>query len=424
MRVHDVAIVGAGVSGLVLARLLLQRDPGLSLLLVDGARNEGELRTLSFWAAGTTPLDDLVRHRWDTLRVAVEHGVHDVRLAEHTYRTLFLADLRADVTGRLAVDPGHRVLAGRVHRLAEDADGVTLTVGAAELRARWVLDSRFHLPDLQVDRHRYHLLRQHFRGWRVRTRRDVFAPHVATLLDFRVDVRPGTGFCYLLPFSRRDALVELVTFEPVDHRPLLSAYLLRSAGLAEDDVELLDQEAGITPLTEQPFRWRRGQRVRALGVAAGRLKPSTGYALTRIVEDAVAIVASLEREGHPFAVPQRSAVHQFLDGVLLELWTTRPEQIPAAFSAMFRRAPADRVLRFLDERARPADLFSVIVALPKTPFTLAALRWSTRSLLARRRSGGGGTPHGLGAVSRRRLSGTPHQADPPAEGRTDDQLSS
>jgi hypothetical protein len=59
--------------------------------------------------------------------------------------------------------------------------------------------------------------------------------------------------------------------------------------------------------------------------------------------------------------------------------------MPSVFSAMFARVPADRVLRFLDERASPWDLLSLIARLPVWPFFRALLAWFARRLPGSRR---------------------------------------
>ena len=76
--VFDVAIIGAGVSGLCLARVLLAAGDDRSILLVDGAANRHAFRALSFWSASPTPLDALVRHRWSRFVVADSKGARTV----------------------------------------------------------------------------------------------------------------------------------------------------------------------------------------------------------------------------------------------------------------------------------------------------------------------------------------------------------
>ena len=351
-------------------------------MLIDGSHNDDELRALSFWAAGATALDPLVAYQWSTLRVHANGTTHDVPIRDQTYRTLFFADLRREVKARLAQRAGNLVVKGRLDALVEEGDEVTLTVDGATFGARWVFDSRFRLRELAVDERRYHLLRQHFHGWIVRTRDEVFEPEVVTLLDFRAGIRRGTGFFYVLPFSRCEALVELVTLQSVDAEPLTRAYLREVFGV--DDVEFVDRESGISPMTEQPFGWRTGSRARRIGVASGRLKASTGYALTRIVDDCARVVRSLEETGHPFAPPTDSGFYRLMDALFLEVWSRRPEQVPGIFTAMFVRNPADRVLRFLGERASPRDVFFLVLSLPKWPFLAAVVRWLWRRLVGYR----------------------------------------
>lgn len=391
-RVYDYAILGAGVSGLSLAWCLDQSSLAeRSILLVDGARDDDELRTLSFWARGPIACEALVRHRWQRLRLhPTSDATDEVPLREHEYRTLFFADLQRETKARLGRRPQHRIIEGRARDLAEAAGCASFTVDGISYRARWVFDSRFTRRELVVDTRRWHHLQQHFYGWIVRAPREAFDPRAATFFDFRVPTDPesapvprGSAFFYVLPFSAREALVELVTLDAVEAEPILRAYLADAYHL--DAIEILDREAGVSPLTEQPFAWRQGERVRRIGIAAGRLKSSTGYALVRILDDSAAIVSSLERHGHPFAPPADSRWFRWLDAIFLEIWDADPGAIPAIFAALFRRNPADRVLRFLDERASLSEVLRLGMSLPKAPFVRAIGRLLGRRITGRAR---------------------------------------
>lgn len=377
-REFDFAIVGAGVSGLSLAWLLAESSPpSRSILLIDGA-GDHEQRTLSFWHRGPFELDSLVRREWSTLRVRGPGGARDVTLAEHTYRTLFFSDLQREATRRLRQRPRDLVVDGRLTALEQDSDGVTLSVGDRAFRASWVFDSRFHASALAVDARRHHLLHQHIHGWLVRTERDVLDPRVATLLDFHTDAPAGTAFFYALPFTARDALVEHVSLAPTAHEPALRAYL--SSALGVGAFEIVGRESGITPMTERPFERQNGPRVRRIGIAAGCLKPTTGYALTRIVADARAIVRSLETQGHPFEVEGPDAPYAWMDSLLLHVWETSPHEIPRIFEALFARNDPDVVLRFLDEAASKPEIIALAATLPKPPFSRAVMHFSARGL--------------------------------------------
>lgn len=374
----DYCIVGAGVSGLALA--LQMMDSALSdrsILLVDGAHDDDALRTLSFWSPRPTALDALVRHRWSSLVLQSNDGPARIELASEQYQTLFFADLQREAKRRLAERSAHLVIEGRAERVEERGDHGEIHVNGAIYRARWVFDSRFKRGELSVDTTKWHALEQRFRGWVVRAERDHFEPERATLMDFRTGLPAGTAFFYVLPFSPREALVELVTLDPVDPEPVFEKYL--ASVLELDRYEIVAREAGVSPMTEQPFDAKVSEHVRAIGIPAGRLKASTGYALTRILEDNAAIVRSLSVFGHPFERQDDSSFYRALDAVMLELWQREPARVPAIFEAMFGRSP-DRALRFLDERASLLEVLAFIAPLPPAPFIRAMLRWIGRRL--------------------------------------------
>jgi lycopene beta-cyclase len=380
----DVAIVGAGVAGLCLARALRARGYAGSVLLIDGARDDDDLRTLSFWREGPSALDDLVRHRWRRLVVADERGgARTVSLASHTYETVCFADLQRAVKDALRDDPRHRVLEGRLTALREDHDGATLTVGDLTLRARWVFDSRFQRAGLSVDATPHHLLWQRFHGLAVRVDREVFDPSAAVFLDFRGGLPAGTAFAYLLPYSPREALVELVSLAPLDAEATLRAYLSAVHGVT--GFEVLDREAGASPMTDLPFEALAGSCVRRIGIPAGMRKPSTGDAVTRILADCATLAEALARGESPMVRPPSRGMYRFLDGVFLALWSRWPSRMPGIFAALFARVPADAVLRFLDERASWRELLALVSRLPVGPFEGALFVWLGRRLPFRRR---------------------------------------
>ncbi len=104
------------------------------------------------------------------------------------------------------------------------------------------------------------------------------------------------------------------------------------------------------------------------------LKPSTGYAFDRMVRDAAAVTRSLDRFGHPWALPRRHRRHAWLDRILLDVVRDRPEAVEPAFAQLFARNRLPQVFRFLDEDTRPAEEVRLIATLPPGPFLAAALR--------------------------------------------------
>jgi lycopene beta-cyclase len=211
----------------------------------------------------------------------------------------------------------------------------------------------------------------------------VFDPQTPVLFDFRIPQSGGARFVYVLPDDEHHALVELAAFVPRHAQPPSAADLGDAlAGYLHNVVHgghytIGRTEAAALPLRTRPRR-RSSGRVLAIGARGGLIKASTGYAYQRIQEDSAAIAASLARQGHPFAVRRNRPRHQLLDAILLDAFDREPRLLELVFARLFARHPAERVLRFLDERSGVADELRLIASLPPWPFLRSVARISFR----------------------------------------------
>ena len=53
---------------------------------------------------------------------------------------------------------------------------------------------------------------QHFEGWFIKSKEDLFDSTTGRLMDFRVSQKHGTTFMYLLPITKNEALIEYTLF--------------------------------------------------------------------------------------------------------------------------------------------------------------------------------------------------------------------
>lgn len=379
--VWDVAFAGFGVAGMCLARRLVEDHPGWRVLVVDPKLDDRLAGTFAYWRQDPTPLTPLARARFARLRVANGRGDVAVDLGGWTYEAFELAALQDAALASIERFRGPVLIASSVDEVVAGPDEATLRVAGTEHRARLVFDSR--PPPLAPPAGAKLALAQTFSGVEValegghRGRRRPFDVGTATLMDFgpfRSSRREGVVFGYVLPWSEDRAFVETVRIAPL---PLQAAPDVVSAVEALTGArvrEVLRAESGATLLTDATFERRAGPTVLRIGRAGGRLKPSTGYAVTRILDDSEAIARSLAAHGHPFDLSADDGRYRFLDRVMLEVMRDSPEVLPAAFLALFGGNPAGRVLRFLDERAGPLEVSQVVGSLPVRPFLRAAAR--------------------------------------------------
>lgn len=382
---YDHIIIGAGLSGVLLAHHLLAHGAAIAgtsggprILLVDPDLGEGRRATLAFWAARTTMLDRWALRSWDQLLV-VGHDDRSERVAmgDWRYTAIPWGTARTDLLADILADPRVTGIQARAQAVRDVHGAAEVLVEGRWIRGAWVYDSRpqeggpaaAHGPAAARGPRAISLF-QSFRGVWVAGDEPRVDTSAATLLDFSADDGDDLGFAYVLPVSPRSAMVMAVRMGRDASLPDPLPAVPRELG--EDGWQVVAEEAGVTPLVVPPPPRREGRRVMAIGRRGGRVRASTGYAVMRILADSQAIVRSLRRHGHPFAVPPDPWPDQVLDAVWLHALARERAALEPAFHALFARARLGSVLRFLDGSAGPADVARVIAALPPGPFVRAA----------------------------------------------------
>lgn len=360
-RAFTHGFAGGGIAASSLAIRLSRAGFGPALI-VDPMRPDP--RTLAFWAAGPNALDPFVVHTWRTLRIVGDGQVIERALAPWRYAIFPAAALRAEAV-RAVTETGGQVITGRVDRIDEGSDGAQLVAGDARFDVDWAYDSRRAADPPEMC--------QSFDGWWIETEDPAFDPDVVTLMDFRAPQQlGGVRFFHVMPVSTRRALVTGVNIAP-EPRPVdVDAYVRGPLGIAR--FTITGREAGVTPASTRPARRRLGAHTLAIGVLGGRLKASTGYAVSRIQADADAIVTALARGAAPFPTRRASRRYRVLDRLLLRVIADHGPGAEAIFVALFAANPIGRVLRFLDERASVGELAALGMRLPRWAwFARAAL---------------------------------------------------
>jgi lycopene beta-cyclase len=410
MTHYDYIMSGGGAAGLSLAYHLINsplRDR--SILIVDKDAKQQNDRTWCFWAQQPTLFDKIAYRMWQRLRFTSDDFTREYDLAPYHYQMIRGIDFYNFTREKLAQCAKVTFVRGNIDRVEDGTDQAQVIVDGQAFSGSWVFDSTLpaslrgsvptdslparvpaggnsapeKAPGISEDavaKHQpehYHHLKQHFRGWEIQTDRPFFNPQLPTLFDFRTPQDGHMRFVYTLPFAESRALVEYTLF---------SASLLQAdeydAGLKRyiegvlkiEHYAINHVEAGVIPMTDQPFPRRLGQRVMSIGTKGGRVKPSTGYAFLRIQRDSAAIVQSLIHHDQPFDLPAQRGRFGLHDTILLNIMTHYPDDLKPIFTTMFRNNPIQRVFRFLDETAALNEEVRFIASLPPWRFLQALFR--------------------------------------------------
>ncbi len=357
VKQYDFIIVGGGAAGLSLAdRLAHSPLRDRSILIVDHSRTEGRDRTWAFWARTPLPFTALACRTWHRLRIATPGTEQILTLGPYRYQVVRGADFYRFTHTTLGRLPNITFRQGRVDRIADGPAGACVCVDGQEIAGRWVFDSRFRLADFHPDPRRYRYLKMQFRGWEITTRAPAFDPQIPTFLDFRTSQVGQMRFFYVLPYTPQRALVEYVVcadqlLPRAAQEQAQHTYIRDILGIAQ--YQVVAREQGINPLTDYPFPRRAGRHILRIGIPGGMLKPTTGFAFTRIQRDAAAVVQSLVAHGHPFAVPAPAAGYRLADSLLLRAMARHGGRMGALLATLFRLGSPAHILRFLDEQGAP-----------------------------------------------------------------------
>jgi lycopene beta-cyclase len=368
MKHYDFLFAGGGLAGLSLAYHLLQSPlRSHTMLIVDQHPQSYEDRTWGFWAHQTTPFDNIVYRSWNRLQVLDEQSTKLLSLRTYRYQAIRGCDFSHFLQQKLADHPNVEFLQGTVEQIEDGNNDASLLVEGHCYHGQWIFDNRFQWSAADPLPAHYAYLKQQFKGWEIETDESIFDPQTVTLFDWRISQGKEGSFFYILPFSEYHALVMFVIYTKVaigweKCDSALQDYLQTALGTRA--YRLLRTEQGITLLTDQPFPRRSGQHVMTIGKTGGRVKPSTGYAFSRIQQDSAAIVDSLLRTGHPFQVTPSPLRYRFFDAVLLHSMSSHKEQRTPLLKAILMRQPIERMLRFLDEIGSHRENLLMVPALP------------------------------------------------------------
>ncbi len=368
-KTYDYAIVGAGCAGLSLAvRLSHRLSKRHRIALVDPRRSYTMDRIWCFWNTAPHPFLPAVKHRWQ--RWMVRYNDREVIHASERFAYHYLpADTFYDAAlAQLDRGPSFDLLLGTAAIGVESRPGSALVkTDQGDFKARIAFDGRNTIQRWE----RSGLLLQHYAGQRIRTAAPIFDPATMTLMDFDVSQKNGISFVYVLPFSKTEALIEPTIFSPAPltaeaYAELIRSYLHQRYRITEYDVVF--EEQGVIPMATTLAPPRRLERVVPLGTGAGMVKGSTGYGFLAIQQWSEALADAVVRGiGAPLPAP-RSRLASFMDRVFLAFLKEHPAAAPQVFFNLFQRVPADRLVRFLSDRAAPIDVGAVVSAMPKAPF--------------------------------------------------------
>lgn len=372
----DYIIAGSGCSGLSLAWHLLQYPELTSarIALIDPDPTPKNDKTWCFWIPEAIPTSIPFKKSWNSLDVFFPNSSRTLTLENLSYHCISSEAYTQTLLDYLCKQPNLSIIRATIESIEENSNAVEVKTDQGVFSGGYCFKS-FGNPSLQKST--YPLL-QHFGGWEIKTRNDVFDSSKATLMDFRV-MKDGNAatFVYVLPYSANTALVEYTVFSDVlyskeRYDEEIKRYIATFLKLDEFVVERT--EYGVIPMADRLHSPNSGNRIIHIGTASGIPKASTGYAFSRIQRQAAAVAKRISEGKNPIIPEGSTFKYRFFDVLLLDILHHQKEHIVSVFEALFHNNPPDRVLRFLDEQTTITEDLNIMASVPPTPFLKAIVK--------------------------------------------------
>jgi lycopene beta-cyclase len=285
-KLFDIAIIGGGCSGLqLLHQLSLQLgwSEKRVALFDDGVVKQ---RSWCFWGIKAHPLQHIVSKSWKKISFKGRGFSKTEDVSPYTYNYIAGEDFFKYFQEQFLPKNGNiEVLEHSIEKIYKNPHLYTICNEHHEWSAQNVYSS---LPPKLNDIKARFQLKQHFKGWFVKTEKSVFDDSTLTLMDFSIPQHNDTRFIYILPFSDCEALIEMTVFSPEvypgdAYETVLHSYMQEH--YSDVNFSIVSTETGAIPMTDALFSRFGTEGEVLLGTAAGMVKPSTGYAFKRITND-------------------------------------------------------------------------------------------------------------------------------------------
>lgn len=362
--VNTIAIRGAGMAGLSIARELLRIRPETSVTLFDvRPQLPHPQRTFCFFQNESLPTLPKPSGLWKTVTFKGAGFERSIDVSSKPYVMIKGDDFFQETIEQI------ESAGAKFHWNCAEVliDGNRVHTERDTYTFDRVIDTAFDPQKASST------LWQSFAGFSIRTNRPAFDPSKAILMEL-IESTPEApvSFFYILPTSTDAALVEHTTFSaealPLDyHLDRCHAWI---ASNVASTVTIESSEHGVIPMG---LKIKKTSATLILGSSAGAIRPSTGYAFLAVQRQAQFIAKQIF-EKTPCAIKNPHPIWLTLgDKLFLRALRTSPRSGEAMMTGLLSRCPAESLLSFLSDDVTFTEAVSVWGSIPKRTMMRALL---------------------------------------------------
>lgn len=374
--VYDFAIIGTGAAGLHLA-LAMKQDPYFDdkkILLIDKSKKDVNDKTWCFWEKGNGKWDAITAKTWRNCQFINSFDKLDILLGEYNYKMVQAIDFYNHAKREINQTDIFEIITDEVESI-KCQENVAIETTENVYLAKHIFDSRIS-QDFYSYKDNYTRLLQHFKGWIIETDEDQFDDSSFTMMDFSVKWPSTTSFMYVLPTSKKSALLEYTFFSKTlaneeDYDKMLKNYVEEILGVKKYTIK--DIEKGVIPMSNYPFHKHNTDQITKIGTAGGWVKPSSGYSFKNAERSSLKVIDNIKKG----IKPSSNIINKrflFYDSIFLKVLNDQNYLGESIFSDMYKKNDINSILSFLDEQTSIVEEIRIINKFQKAPFVKALLK--------------------------------------------------
>lgn len=379
---YDYAIVGTGLSGLLLAYEMSQQPffHDKRILLIDKEIKNNNDRTWCFWSKKEGVWEKAATNVWEDALFQNEHFSKVFPLSPYKYYRLESKNFYQTVWKQIQQHSNFEFIQATTNHWEENEKQVAIFTNQGVFEGSFLFHSILQTSILQKQQ-QFAYLKQHFIGWFITTEEEVFNPKVVSFMDFAIPQQGNTRFMYVLPFSKKEALVEYTLFS-ADLLPnkvyenAIEEYLQK---IGATKYTITEKEQGNIPMTCFPFSTQQSKRIIPIGSAGGWTKASTGYTFYPASKKAKTLVNKIV-SGNLESFSEKKYRFWWYDLILLEVLYQHNHLGAKIFGILFRKNPISSIFDFLNEESNWKQEIKIVFQMPPWLFWKATVKALVRFL--------------------------------------------
>ena len=365
---YDYIIIGAGCAGLSLAYRLLNKN--YKICILESNKNINEKNKLwSFWDTKKTPFNHLIKKRWESLIIKNKSESIKIDCKDYNYQSINSSDFNNYIINKINKNINFDLIfSEKVENITKNNNEVILTTSKNIYKCKHIFDSS---PNIQKV-----FMWQKFFGAYVEAEEEIFDEKSPIFMEF-TDTENKFHFMYILPFSKKTALIESTYFSCHEEKEMLDENFIDSYMhkkypnkkyiIQKTEFGKIPMDTKINSITED--------YITKIGSYSGATRASTGYTFINIQKQAdklanIMPVISGNNESKKYF---HSILLRKMDAVFLEIISNNPEYMKNALMDLFRTKKHNPQIRFLSDTPTIFDILKIIIYLPKIKFMQYAL---------------------------------------------------